>query len=289
MKKIIAVANQKGGVGKTTTSVNLSSALALMGNKVLVVDIDPQGNATSGFGIDKNNLNSTLCDLFTGEFNLHSILVGTEQTGLWVAPSNNDLIGVELELYDKPGRELILRDEILRLESHFDYVILDCPPSLGLLTVNALVAAQSILVPLQCEYYALEGISALMETIALARTQLNPNLELEGVILTMFDGRTNLARQVAQEAKSFFGDKVFNTVIPRNVKLSESPSFGKPIFMYDPESVGAKAYRNLASEIFNNHLEEEAKAKEEGNDSSNVNNFEPNLSANPELMQKVAN
>lgn len=249
MKKIIAIANQKGGVGKTTTSVNLSSALALLGNKVLVIDIDPQGNATSGLGIDKNNLNSTLCDLFTGEFNLHSLLVGTEQSGLWVAPSNNDLIGAELELYDKPGRESILKNEILKLESHFDYVILDCPPSLGLLTVNALVAAQSILVPLQCEYYALEGISALMETIGLARAQLNPLLELEGVLLTMYDGRTNLARQVAHEAKSYFGDKVFNTVIPRNIKLSESPSFGKPIFMYDPDSLGAKAYKNLAAEL----------------------------------------
>jgi chromosome partitioning protein len=182
-----------------------------------------------------------------------SILCGAEQTGLWVAPSNNDLIGVELELLNKPGRELILRTELARLEDHFDYVILDCPPSLGLLTVNALVAAQSILVPLQCEYYALEGISALMETITLARTQLNPDLELEGVLLTMFDGRTNLARQVALEAKNFFGEKVFNTVIPRNVKLSESPSFGKPIFLYDDESVGAKAYKNLAVEMLENH------------------------------------
>lgn len=257
MKKIIVVANQKGGVGKTTTSVNLSSALALLGNKVLVIDIDPQGNATSGLGVEKNNLNSTLCDLFTGEFNLHSILVGTDQTGLWVAPSNNDLIGVEIELYNKVGREQILRNEIQKLESHFDYVILDCPPSLGLLTVNALVAAESILVPLQCEYYALEGISALMETITLARTQLNPNLELEGVLLTMFDGRTNLARQVAMEAKNYFGDKVFNTVIPRNIKLSESPSFGKPIFLYDSESLGAKAYKNLALELLKNHEEAE--------------------------------
>lgn len=249
MKKIIAIANQKGGVGKTTTSVNLSSALALLGNKVLVIDIDPQGNATSGLGVDKNNLNSTLCDLFTGEFALSSIILGTEQSGLWVAPSNNDLIGAELELYDKVGRESILKNEIQKIEPNFDYVILDCPPSLGLLTVNALVAAQSILVPLQCEYYALEGISALMETISLARSQLNPALDLEGVLLTMYDGRTNLARQVAHEAKNFFGDKVFNTVIPRNIKLSESPSFGKPIFLYDQESLGAKAYRNLALEL----------------------------------------
>jgi len=280
MKKIIAVVNQKGGVGKTTTSVNLSSALALLGNKVLVIDIDPQGNATSGLGIDKNNISSTLCDLFTGEFNLHSILCGAEQTGLWVAPSNNDLIGLELELVNKPGRELILRTEIARLEDHFDYVILDCPPSLGLLTVNALVAANSILVPLQCEYYALEGISALMETITLARTQLNPDLELEGVLLTMFDGRTNLARQVALEAKNFFGEKVFNTVIPRNVKLSESPSFGKPIFLYDDESVGAKAYKNLASENIENHAKNDILPE-------NIANLATNTEQ--QAMLKVAN
>ena len=282
MKKIIAVVNQKGGVGKTTTSVNLSSALALLGNKVLVVDIDPQGNATSGLGIDKNNLNSSLYELFTGDFNLHSIIVGTEQSGLWVAPSNNDLIGAELEIYNRPGRELILRSELSRLESQFDYVILDCPPSLGLLTVNALVAAQSILVPLQCEYYALEGISALMETITLARTQLNPTLELEGVLLTMFDGRTNLARQVAVEAKNFFGEKVFNTVIPRNVKLSESPSFGKPIFLYDEESLGAKAYKNLAVELIKNHSSLET-------GSITNTSFVPTESLSTDPILKVAN
>ncbi|HMO19267.1 MAG TPA: AAA family ATPase [Oligoflexia bacterium] len=249
MKKIIAVVNQKGGVGKTTTSVNLASALAISGNKVLLIDIDPQGNATSGLGINKNSLNSTLCDVFTGEFNLYSVILGTEQAGLWIAPANNDLVGVELELYNVAGRELILKNEIDKIRSQFDFIILDCPPSLALLTVNALVAADSILVPLQCEYYALEGISSLMETVSLAKERLNSNLEIEGVLLTMYDGRTNLARQVAIEARDFFGEKVFETVIPRNVRLSESPSFGKPIFLYDPESLGARAYKNLADEL----------------------------------------
>ncbi len=252
MAKIIAVANQKGGVGKTTTSVNLSSALALLGNKVLVLDIDPQGNATSGLGVDKNSVSATLYDVFASSFSLSSIIVGTEQAGLWVAPSNSDLIGAELEIVEVAGREAILKSALAKLSAQFDYVILDCPPSLGLLTVNALVAADSVLVPLQCEYYALEGISSLMETINVARENLNRNLSLEGVVLTMFDGRTNLARQVALEAKNFFGESVFDTVIPRNVKLSESPSFGQPIFLYDSESVGARAYLNLAKELVAN-------------------------------------
>lgn len=249
MGRVIAIANQKGGVGKTTTSVNLASALASIGRKVLLVDVDPQGNATSGSGVDKNGLEATLYDVFTGVFSLSSIIVGTEQQSFWVAAANDDLVGLDVVLQQTQGREGILRDELKTLRRQFDYIFIDCPPSLGLLTLNALVAADSILVPLQCEYYALEGISSLMQTVKLARQHLNPELALEGVVLTMYDGRTNLARQVAQEARSFFGNSVFSTVVPRNIKLSESPSFGQPIFLYDPTSLGARAYRQLADEL----------------------------------------
>ncbi len=249
MSRVIAIVNQKGGVGKTTTAVNLPSALATMGRKVLVVDIDPQGNATSGLGIEKHDLEATLYDVFLGVFSLSSVLVGAEQESLWVAPSNNDLVGAEVEIGSVPGRDSILRKQLEPLRDQFDYIFIDCPPSLGLLTINALVAADTLLVPLQCEYYALEGISALMQTVKLARQKLNHKLGLEGVVLTMYDGRTNLARQVGAEAREFFGHSVFNSVIPRNVRLSESPSFGKPIFLYDSDSRGAKAYLSLAKEL----------------------------------------
>ena len=249
MGRVIAVANQKGGVGKTTTSVNLSAALAILGRKVLIIDIDPQGNATSGCGVDKLGVEATLYDVFAGVFNLSSVIVGTSQNGLWVAPSNSDLVGSEVELSNVPGRERILSNQIARIQDQFDYIFIDCPPSLGLLTVNAIVAAESVLVPLQCEYYALEGISSLMHTVAFARQNLNPNLELEGVVLTMYDGRTNLARQVGEEARKFFKDQVFQTVIPRNIKLSEAPSFGQPIFGYDRSSIGANAYLQLGQEM----------------------------------------
>ncbi len=249
MGRVIAIVNQKGGVGKTTTAVNLSSALGRLGRKVLLVDIDPQGNASSGLGVDKNGLEATLYDVFVGIFSLSSIIVGTAQSSVWVAPANSDLVGAEVELSGVPGRELMLRNQLERLRSQFDYIFLDCPPSLGLLTLNALVAADSVLVPLQCEYFALEGVSSLMQTIKLARQELNPDLELEGVVLTMFDARTNLARQVGMEARKFFGDDVFKAVVPRNVRLSECPSFGQPIFIYDETSVGAQAYSALALEL----------------------------------------
>lgn len=249
MNNIISVANQKGGVGKTTTSVNLASCLAHMGKRVLLVDIDPQGNATSGLGIDKSSLTSSIYDVFTGTFKLSSVIVGTELPSLWVAPSNTDLVAVEIELAARAGREGVLKEQLDQVTSQFDYIFIDCPPSLGVLTVNALMASGSLLIPLQSEYYALEGISALTESYRLARERLNPDLDLEGVVLTMYDGRTNLSRQVEQEARKFFGDLVFKTVIPRNVRLSESPSFGKPILLYDPTSVGSLAYLALAEEF----------------------------------------
>lgn len=247
--KIISIANQKGGVGKTTTAVNLSAALAHRGKRVIVVDLDPQGNATSGLGVSRENVEASLYDVFMGVFNLPSVVVATATPSLWVAPSDPDLVGLEIQLAPIAGRETVLKRQLDRLASLFDYVFFDCPPSLSLLTVNALVASNSILVPLQCEYYALEGISALVKTIEIAREQLNPALELEGILLTMYDSRTNLSRQVADEAKAFFRDKVYNSVIPRNVRLSESPSFGKPIISYDPASVGARAYMELADEF----------------------------------------
>ena len=249
MARVIVIANQKGGVGKTTTSVNLSAALALQGAKTLVIDIDPQGNATSGLGIEKDGLEATLYEVFQGVFSLSSVIAACQQELLWVAPASNDLVGIDIELSDSEGRELVLKEQIGQLSDNFDFILIDCPPSLNILTINALVAADSLLVPLQCEYYALEGISALMQTVTLAREELNPDLFLEGVLLTMYDGRTKLARQVVNEAKAFFGHSVFNTVIPRNVRLGESPSFGMPIFSYDKSSPGALAYYALAEEL----------------------------------------
>lgn len=280
MARVIAVANQKGGVGKTTTSVNLSSALALKGNKILVIDIDPQGNATSGLGVDKFGVDGSLYEVFSGVFNLSSVIVGTELPSLWLAPAHSDLVGAEVELSSTPGRELILKKEIARLNAQFDYIFIDCPPSLSLLTVNAFTAADSILVPLQCEYYALEGVSSLMQTIEIARRQLNPNLELEGVVLTMYDGRTNLSRQVVHEAREFFREKLFQTIIPRNVRLSECPSFGRPIFLHDPSSLGAGAYEALGEEFQRRRrLADEARSKEQVNNHAN----------SPALEKAVAN
>jgi len=247
--EIIAIGNQKGGVGKTTTVVNMATGFALKGNKVAVLDLDPQGNATSGFGLSKNDFEGTICNVFSGELQIEQILVGTDFENLFVAPANSSLIAAENTLGDMQGREFIIKNSLKRIRDYFDYVFIDCPPSLGLLTLNALAAADQIIVPLQCEYYALEGISSLVDTIEFVKMNLNPYLELGGILPTMYDGRTNLSRQVCENAREFFKEAVFQSVIPRNIKISESPSFGKPIIVYDPVSAGALAYMTACDEL----------------------------------------
>jgi len=244
----IAFANQKGGVGKTTTVVNLATSLSLSGQHVLVLDLDPQGNATSGFGIDRSRLPATLYDVLLGDRSLTSVVVPTGVTGCDIAPASVALAGAEIELASAPHRERRLSRAIAEVPD-YDYVLLDCPPSLGLLTVNALTAANSILIPTQCEYYALEGLTQLIATLNLVRDNLNPALAIKGVVLTMFDGRTNLSADVAAEVRRHFGAAVFDTVIPRSVRLSEAPSFGLPIALYRADSRGATAYKDLATEL----------------------------------------
>ena len=249
MAHIIAISNQKGGVGKTTSAVNLSADLAEQGYRVLLIDFDPQGSATSGSGVTFQEEGSDLFDMFFGRVTLRDILKDSQIPNLKVAPASKDLVGVEIELGKAPGRELILRTQISLLQDFYDFILIDCPPSSGLLTLNALGAAKHVIIPLQAEYYALEGISALMNTIQFVNSTYNPDLSILGVFITMYDIRTNLSAMVEKEAKDFFADKMFKTRIPRNIKLSEAPSHGLPICLYDRESAGAKAYKTLSQEI----------------------------------------
>ena len=252
MGKVIAIANQKGGVGKTTTAVNLSACVALQKKKVLLIDADPQGNATSGLGASKEIEKSTYDVILSGE-DIKACLQESSVEGLFVCASNINLAGAEIQLVSEMSREYKLKEAIDKIKNEFDFIFIDCPPSLGLVTLNALTAADSVLVPIQCEYYALEGLGQLMSTIDLVQKRLNKNLEVEGVALTMFDARTNLSMQVIEEVKKYFKNKVYRTIIPRNVKLSEAPSYGLPIALYDKNSKGAKAYETLAKEIVKNN------------------------------------
>lgn len=249
MGKIITFANQKGGVGKTTTCINLAAFLALMGKRVLIVDLDPQGNATSGVGIEKSNELKTIYNVIDGECNVREAIVKTQITDLHIIPATVDLAGAEIDLVQMSSREKILKNILARVLDEYDYVMIDCPPSLGLLTVNALTASQSIMIPIQCHFYALEGLSQLMNTVRLIKQHLNPALNVEGVVLTMKDHRSNLVAQVSEEINKYFGKKVFKTFIPSNIRLAEAPSHGQPIVIYDFGSKGSEAYWNLAVEL----------------------------------------
>ncbi|MBQ5951529.1 MAG: ParA family protein [Lachnospiraceae bacterium] len=249
MSRIIAIANQKGGVGKTTTAINLSACLAEAGKHVLVLDMDPQGNTTSGLGVDKDAPGGTLYDVLIGERELADVIVKEALPGLDLAPSNVDLSGAEIELIGIEMKEFLLKRQVDRLRDNYDFVIIDCPPSLSVLTINSMTTADAVLVPIQCEYYALEGLSQLIHTVQLVRKRLNPRLEIDGVVFTMFDARTNLSMQVVENVKNNLNARVYRTIIPRNVRLAEAPSHGLPIHLYDPRSTGAEAYRALAAEM----------------------------------------
>jgi chromosome partitioning protein len=256
MSRVISVANQKGGVGKTTTAINLAACLAYINQRVLLIDIDPQGNTTSGVGVEKKNLKVSVYDVLINEEPIESAIVETKYERLSIVASNIQLAGAEIELVPAISREQKLKNALRTVKDRYDYIIIDCPPSLGLLTLNALTASDTVLVPIQCEYYALEGLGQLMNTVKLVQKHLNPALEVEGVVLTMFDARTNLSIQVVEEVKRYFRSKVYRTIIPRNVRLSEAPSHGEPIITYDPKSRGAEVYLELAKEVNGDDEEE---------------------------------
>lgn len=250
MGKAIAIFNQKGGVGKTTTNINLGACLALKGKKTLMIDIDPQGNTTSGIGIKKRVLKETLYDVLVDDsIDINKVILPTRTENLFILPASVDLAGAEVELASLEGREGRLKKAIQKVRDSYDYILVDCPPSLGILTLNSLTAVDSVLIPIQCEFYALEGVSQLLSTIELVKKNLNPDLYIEGVVLSMFDGRTNLSQQVVAEVKNFFGEAMYNTIIPRNVRLAEAPSYGLPIITYDPTALGARAYKEFTEEF----------------------------------------
>lgn len=254
MGKIIAVANQKGGVGKTTTSINLSAALAMKGMKVLTIDCDPQGNATSGLGLDKNNIYNSIYQMIMDECSVDEAVHKSVVPNLDIIPSDVNLAGAEIELIGTDQQEYILKRKVDLIRDNYDYIIIDCPPSLNILTVNSMTTADSVLVPIQCEFYALEGLAQLIHTIDLVKARLNRSLSIEGILFTMYDARTNLSMQVVQNVKENLNQHIYNSIIPRNVRLAEAPSYGLPICMYEPKSAGAESYNNLAEEIFRNDL-----------------------------------
>jgi len=251
MGRIIAIANQKGGVGKTTTAINLSSCLAEKGKKVLSVDMDPQGNMTSGLGMEKSSVDKTIYDLIIGEVNIEEVIVNNLLDNLDLIPTSIDLSAAEIELIGIDEKEYILKNALYKIKDQYDFIIIDCPPSLSMLTINAMSTADSVIVPIQCEYYALEGLSQLMHTVELVKERLNPILEMEGVVFTMFDARTNLSLQVVENVKDNLNQNIYKTIIPRNIRLAEAPSYGMPINIYDTKSAGAESYRRLAEEVIN--------------------------------------